>query len=391
MKNKEYMKNISRYQTLLGVAVLLLVSIAYACKDNETKAVYPPQPEKEPTRIFSSNYDDNKTYDKLTVDKSIVYTPVENQDWQYSHHPSIVYYKGKYIVIFSNGIYGEDEGNQRVAISMSTDLKTWTPIKVLKDCKSSEVLTPGGLLITDQNTLVAYYTRNDFNEANTRPNQKLFALTSEDGEKWSESIDLGIGIFPCHRPTILSSGRIILTGNRNIYYTDDKSGVAGWTLAKNSAFRPGESASLVEGAIIEHSDSTYILFRDAQGVKAFWQESSLDGKAWTTPIKTNFPNDDTKCHLGQFPDGRYYFVGTPNLQNPGNRTPLILSISDDGYSFDKHYVIANDHYAIKFNEGRWKNGQFGYPYSIIKDDYMYVICSRRKETIEVIKFSLKQL
>jgi hypothetical protein len=42
-------------------------------------------------------------------------------------------------------------------------------------------------------------------------------------------------------------------------------------------------------------------------------------------------------------------------------------------------------------EGLWKGGQYGYPHTMIYDGYMYVIVSRQKEAIELIRFKLREL
>lgn len=340
---------------------------------------------------FTNNYMDQPyNAPKINVERVSIYAP-SPIDWHYAHHPSIAYFKGKFIAIFSNGTIGEDEPGQRVLMSTSSDFFNWSTPTVLQDAGIAYELTPGGLLVANDDLLVAYFTKNDSTADFTRPNSRLFAMSTSDGINWSGPTDLGISIFPCHRPSILSSGRLLLTGNRRFFYTDDPTGLSGWSLAGDSPFLPGQSTALVEGAIIEHTDSVYTLFRDA-GKRVLWQESSKDGASWGTPFKTTtFTNDDTKSHFGKLPDGRYYYVGTPDTLAFGNRTPLVLSTSIDGFNFDRNYIIASDTYQMLYPEGRAKGGQFGYPYSIIRQDSMYVIVSRRKEKIEVIRFSLSEL
>lgn len=340
--------------------------------------------------VFSNNYHSLSLASKpvLSVERSTIYSP-GNKDWHYAHHPSIAYFKGKFIAIFSNGIKGEDEAGQRVLIAMSDNFKEWS-WKVLQDTDMEHVLTPGGLLVADDNLLVAYYTQNEFAK-NGRPDARLYALKSSDGITWSEPIDLGISIFPCHRPIRLKSGRLVLTGNRDVFYTDDPIGLSGWVAAKKSDYASGVKPSLVEGAIIECKDSVYILFRDTKGRTLLWQESSLKGDSWSVPQKTKFTDNNTKSFLGKLPDGKTYYVGVPDTLKMGARTPLVLSLSDNEFHFNKHYIIANDNYDIKYSDGRWKEGQFGYPFSMIHDNHIYVVASRRKETIEVIRIPVNKI
>ena len=341
-------------------------------------------------QLFSNNYMAQPfKAPKINTQKAAVYIPGSG-DYQYAHHPSIAFFKGKFFCIFSNGLIGEDEPGQRVAITTSTDFFNWSTVTALRDLGIAYELTPGGLLVANSNLLVAYYTQHDSTADFSHPASRLYAVSTTDGVNWSAPVNLGVSIFPCHRPSILASGRLLLTGNRNFYYSDDPTGLSGWTLATNTAFLPGQTASLVEGAIIEHADSIYTLFRDA-GKRWMWQESSKNGSAWSVPVKSAFTNDDTKAHFGKLPNGKSYYVGTPDTLAFGNRTPLVLSISDDGFSFNKNYIIADDFYQIQYSAGRAKGGQFGYPYSFVKDDTMYVIASRRKEKMEIIRFALSEL
>jgi hypothetical protein len=119
-------------------------------------------------------------------------------------------------------------------------------------------------------------------------------------------------------------------------------------------------------------------------------ESKDDGVSWALPIETTFTDNDSKFHFGRLPDKRFYYVGIPDTLHHYERNPLVLSVSRDGKKFDQHYIIANSLYQLK-KEGLWKGGQYGYPHTIIHDGYMYVIISRQKEAVEIIRFKLDQL
>lgn len=346
--------------------------------------------------VFSNNYHSLSQSSKpaLAIERSTIYEPGDN-DYHFSHHPSIAYFKGKFYAIFSNGINGEDEGKQRVLIATSPDSKEWT-WKVLQDTSMDYVLTPGGLFVANENLMVAYFTRNDYDYGayeNGRGESILFARATDDGENWSEPVNLGIAAFPCHCPTRLSSKRLIFSQNKQVYYTDDPTGLSGWTLAKSAGFTfSNNRPTLCEGSIIETNDSIYVLYRDTKYGTLLWQESAAaTGDYWTSPRKTKFTDNNTKSHFGKLPNGNTYYVGVPDTLNMGGRTPLMLSISEDGYNFNKHYTIAKDYYDIKYSDGRWKTGQFGYPYSIIQGDTLYVIVSRRKEMIEVIRVPINKI
>lgn len=342
-------------------------------------------------QVFENNFN-AVAYDatRLEVEKATIYDPGPT-DWQFTHHPSIAFFKGKFYVIFSNGKVGEDEGEQRVQLSESSNFTTWSAPVSLASTTSDYVLTPGGLFVANENLMVVYYTRNDNALDLSRPNPNLFAKYTSDGITWSAEVNLGIPIFPSHKPSILSNGKLILTGNRDFYYTNDLTGLSGWTKSNRSNFNSGESASLVEGAIIENLDSVYTIFRDVAGQKILWQESSKDGINWGVPKKTKFTDNNSKSYLGTLPNGKFYYIGTPDTTSMGARTPLVLALSNDGFNYNENYILGADYYTKKYTAGRYKTGQFGYPYSMVHDGYLYVIASRMKEKLEVIRVSLSSL
>ncbi|NGM62377.1 glycosyl hydrolase family 32 [Sphingobacterium sp. SGG-5] len=326
------------------------------------------------------------------------------EDWHYVHHPSIAYFNKNFYAIFSNGRSGEDDPGQRVMIVQSTDGNRWTRPQVLAEPQQGKwglekVLTPGGIFVL-QDSLCVLYTDNDMDgETYKRHQPKLYMVKSADGLHWTAPYDLKLSVFPCHRPTITMSGRILLTGNRAVYYTDDPSGVTGWKKGADDFDARDMSLSfnkikpsLCEGAILEYgADSLSVLFRSTgKTYNGFlWQIASGDnGESWSIPQQTNFTDANSKSYLGRLPNGKYYYIGTPDSLT--NRVPLVLALSDDGFLFDKTYIIAKDYYPIR-HKGKWKNGQFGYPYSIIVDSSLYVVVTREKEKLELIKIDLEQL
>lgn len=354
-------------------------------------------------RLYANRYDPEA--DKLYAEKVTVYDPVER--WTYCHHPSMAVYNGRFYVIFSNGPAGEDEPGQRILLTTSDDFTEWTEPTVLLEPEMGaygqpKILTPGGITVLDDR-LVLYYTVNDNDgETNKRIDPVLYAVTSEDGWTWSEPVNLKMRVFPCHRPLTLSTGRIVLTGNTLFYYTDDPSGVGRiWHRGRYVASgTEGEEPyltvrpSLCEGALVEHNDGTlYCLFRSTgRNYDGYlWQSESRNGGAdWTYPVKSRFTDNNTKSFFGNLPDGRYFYVGTPDKSAPGTRWPLVLAVSEDGFDFDKSWILSDDHYTQLY-AGRWKGGDYGYPYALVHDGYVYVVLSRHKERIEMLRIEIDEL
>ncbi|UOE46901.1 exo-alpha-sialidase [Mucilaginibacter sp. SMC90] len=355
---------------------------------------------------ISNNYQTETGVPKLNIERSMVYSP--DKEWLYNHHASIIHFKDRFVAIWSDGMTDEDSPGQRVVYAISKDFKHWSPLKVLaspgKINDTLTVLTAAGFY-QYKGTLVAYYGDYDKHRQNTH----LWAKTSTDGEHWSEPLDMHLPVVPNHGPEMTNSGRLIISGNFTFPYTDDPRGLSGWKLSSfypDSLYQQDNPAMfyapaaksglppLCEGSFFQTDDNVlHMLLRvTGKGWKGhLWLTESKDnGGSWSRPAEAPFSDNDSKFHFGRLPDKRFYYVGIPDTLHHYDRNPLVLSLSKDGKSFDKNYIITNELYHLK-KEGLWKGGQYGYPHTIIYKGYMYVIISRQKEAIETLRFSLRQL
>ena len=82
-------------------------------------------------------------------------------------------------------------------------------------------------------------------------------------------------------------------------------------------------------------------------------------------------------------------VGCPDPVR--NRSPLVLSLSDDGACFKRHWILGDDEHVMK-REGLHKGGgQYGYPHTMLSEGYLYVIISRRKEAVQILRLPIDTL
>lgn len=358
------------------------------------------------TPEIRNNYTTEKGLPHLKIERSMIFTP--GADWLYNHHPSIISFKNKFYALWSDGLKDEDSPGQRVVYAVSSDFKHWSKPKVLanptKTNDTLNVLTAAGLY-QHKGTLVAYFG----SYTNHRTHTKLYAKTSTDGEHWSKSIDLHVPSIPNHGPEVLNSGRLLISGNFLFPYSDDPSGVGLWKTSSfyaDSLYTQDNSSTfyapavkngfpaLCEGSFYQTKNGVIqmLLRVTGKGWKGrLWLTESRDNaKTWSKPQEILFSDNDSKFHFGHLPDGRVYYVGIPDTLHRNKRNPLVLSVSDDAKLFNNNYIIADEIYKLK-HEGLYKDGQYGYPHTMIKDGWMYVIISRLKESVEVLRFKLDQI
>ncbi len=359
--------------------------------------------------LVSSTYDSTTVAPKLAIERVMIWKP--GAEWTYSHHPHLAFFKGRLFAIWSNGRKDEDAPGQRVMLSTTKDFREWTKpaplVGPLPGRGEREVVLTAAGFREYRGRLTAYFGEYEADKTWTR----LWAMTTTDGVKWGPVREMRIPVNPNFGPQATRSGRLIISGNISFPWTDDPSGLTGWTMGgiypqdmagmsdDPASFwrvqrRMGWPAGLCEGAFFQTDDGVIHMLLRTTGPgyrgKLWITESRDDGVTWSAPVETPFGDNDTKFHFGRLPDGRFYYVGCPDSRTRGMRSPLVLSLSVDGRVFDRHFIIADEHYE-RATEGLWKHGEYGYPHTIIHDGYMYVIVSRQKEAVEVLRFSLGQL
>ena len=339
----------------------------------------------------------------------------------FCHHPALGVFKDRLYAMWSNGPDGEDEIGQRVLYEVSEDGENWSAPRVLTEAfegeRSLNTLTAagfyafGGRLTAyvgayEYENLEPFYDAHGYARIGSScVRTALYALTSEDGEHFSAPVSMGVPLCPNYGPRRLASGRLLMTGNWAHAYTDDESGLSGWTLR---GFCPDEllperparddpsffhkvsaamglDGALCEGAFVQTPDGVLRMLHRSYRPILFESDSTDEGEHWSVPQKTDFPNGNAKFWLGRLPDGRYAYVGNPGPDTI--RCPLVLSLSNDGLTFDTHYLIETEKTTRKF-PGIYKGGMYGYPDAVVWRDALYVICSLWKEDILVRKIPL---
>ena len=358
---------------------------------------------------------------KLNSHIGNVFSPKENAS--YSHHPSITFFDGRFIAVWSNGKKNEDDLGQCVMMSESYDGLSWfntRPVitaEMLGD--ETKVLTAAGFHIHGSTLNIYYgsynYSKSSLGEGNERPkgdvsheNTSLGVISTTDCVNFSVPRDLNIAIIPNHAPQKTNSGRLIISGNVMFPYTDCENGIDGYKISGIYGDAFGESTPcddsesihfvrekngwdanvICEGSFFQTDDNKLHMLLRSNSEFLWCSESSDDGKSWSEPYKTDYTDDGSKFHLGRLPDGRFYCVSNSKIKS--KRNPLDLFISCDGENFDKHFILRDEQYDMQFL-GLHKGGSYGYPHTLIRDGYMYIIYSKQKEAIEVTRISLADL
>jgi len=315
-----------------------------------------------------------------------------------NQHSYLTFFEGKYWLMWSDGPGVEDRVGQVVKYATSPDGLQWTAPDFLTSYPEGS-----GPESAHYNTRTekgkrwisrGFWQRNgellalaSLDEAAGffGPSLELWAF-KWDGESnsWEEKgvvYKNAINNFP---PKLLPSGEWLMSRRA---YDYKESGIE-FLLGGIRGFDQWESYPVTGSTaemdpeepywwVLPDGKSLMALFRDNRKSGYLYRAFSIDnGRTWSNPVKTNFPDARSKFNGLRMSDGRYVLVSNPH---PERRDPLTLSISDDGIVFTKMgYLTGGRH--------------IDYPHVIEQDGYLLIaFAGSVKQKIEVLKVKISDL
>ena len=134
--------------------------------------------------------------------------------------------------------------------------------------------------------------------------------------------------------------------------------------------------SLIQPAIWESEMGVYhMLMRSTEGW--LYRSDSSDGRTWSTPERTQIPNNNSGFDIVNLGLGRMVLCCNPVSENWGSRTPLVLMTSEDnGKTFTTAFTLED------------KPGEYSYPSLLYNEGKLYVSYTYNRETIVCRTFAL---
>ncbi len=341
---------------------------------------------------------------KKIASEKVVVSDFESENG-FKHQPGFAYFKGKFYAAWGQAAKDEDSPGQSVVISSSSDFYNWSkPVVVGPSVDGGFGMTAnqGGFFVSTPNKLYYYYREAHFGPDNFRADGtwikqiiKYYKYVSKvvsttDGKTWSKPAVVSIGANESPKKSL--TGRYFAGAGTGVIYTDDIGSLM-WKVGRltkeqeQSGFDRG--ANILQEASWYQTDDYVIHVMIRSDTNRIWMTESYDnGETFTDVYPTNFATEATMANFGRLPDGRFYFVGTSRYGS--NRYPLVLQISDDGYNWDREYILRDEKYELQ-QSGWAKNGYYAYPEVLIQDDYMYIFYSKQKEVMELTRVKLTDI
>ena len=313
----------------------------------------------------------------------------------YNHHSQIAKFNGDYFFAWSNGLVDEEAAGQRILISSSHDARHWSDPVVVAGDKRDTVVAHNcvAMKATEDKLYVVGMSEDTTIDAALvgmrRVDPESYRLTvyvSSDGARWENAFTFGGDlrwIFEAPRPT--ADGHLIC-----VAAIKSGAGILRWhgdDLCTQPEIIPvpqpfGAVFPYGEGSWYQTGDGTIVVFwRDEGQSCRLWVNTSSDNATtFSEPMISDIPDSMSRNYAGRLADGRYFLCNnaSPTLLN---RMHLMLMLSDDGYKFNKVYMLADDPTAQRL-AGLLKEDGYQYPCCLVDGDRLLVAYSVNKEDIE---------
>lgn len=220
----------------------------------------------------------------------------------------------------------------------------------------------------------------------------VYRTSSDGGKTWSDKIDMPSKDFlgPIkNKPVLLSNGTLLLPSSTEgngwhlrMESTPDfgKTWVMGDTISRGK-----QKINAIQPSILFHKDGSIQAIGRTRNRAIFSTFSKDNGKTWSDVELIGLPNNNSGTDAVTLKNGKhllvYNHVLPPGTEAKGPRTPLNLSISDDGINWKAALVLEDS-----------KISQYSYPSMIqSKDGMVHIVYTWRREKLKYVKIDPTKL
>lgn len=312
-------------------------------------------------------------------------------------HSYIAHFDGRFWAVWSSAGVGEEDPDQFVRYATSPDGHKWSESKTLvadpDGAEGKARWIARGIYVAEGKltALAAYVEAAEYGQrgkAEVWPGLRLMRF-EWDGESWR---DRGVFADDCMNnfpPERLGGALAMVCRDAKMDVKMALSEKPGeWALTPIEAAPPYDRMDEPTFYATGGGEVHMIIRDNTKSGYLLRAVSRDDGKTWTSPVRTNYPDATSKNFPGRLSNGWYYLVNNPN---PRKRDPLAISFSEDGWVFERPVAIRRNAPERRF-AGRAKgSGSIQYPHAIEHGGSIWVIYSTNKEDIEVTEIPMASL
>ncbi len=313
----------------------------------------------------------------------------------YNHHPQITRFKDRFYFAWTSGLVDEEAAGQRILLSCSDDAVGWSEPITIAGRKDDPVMAYNCCAIkSTEKTLYIVGMKEDAHRDASVPGMRridpesheVSVFGSDDAKQWKKVFQFTDQLkWIFEGPKETADGHLMCVAAMK-----DGAAVLRWP-GRELCEHPqviripqphGAQFPYGEGTWYQTADGTIVVFwRDEGQSCRLWVNYSTDnGQTFSEPMISDIPDSMSRVSAGRLADGRYFLCNNafPVLLN---RLYLMLMISDDGYEFNKVYLMPDDPSRQRV-KGLLKLDGYQYPNGYSDAGRLYIGYSINKEDIE---------
>lgn len=338
---------------------------------------------------------DLSEYPQLTVSTSTIYNGVAGGH-EFNLLSYITFFSGKFFALWASASF-ENAGGQHIMYSTSADGITWNAAANVTPPQASGWMQGGCGLWVRESDLYALYRSSEVGsgpEGDTYYGPSL-ALKGKkwNGTGWDSEENILTDCTLDDHPFQLRTGEWYATGRDKHFKTIMiKGDIGNWSRVMVSPPPETPLYLLNECTILPIDDGSVLSYEyrieETMPLRFLYRSFSTDfGKTISVPRATNFPNARSRRCSRALSDGRYVICS--NMSDASDRKKLMLAVSDDGYTYDRCYMLRGETTVPNFTfpPVDYRTG-YNYPQVFEKDGVLHIIYSRNKEDIQVSRISM---
>ncbi len=336
-----------------------------------------------------------------------VWQPQIPADGGYNHYACLINYKGQFFAMWGNHSLGEDAPGQRVLFSRSNNWNSWgTPQEIFPAPGPVKPRTEDGIHLKPDRWAIV--------------DDILYAITYVHGagrypiaRSVDENGNLGTPFLLGNLPSNAGLPEYMIgLPNQNtpvavkiLAWYKQTNQISWWAAEDEGIQRTGiDGATLIESFTYKAKDNGSVLFMRNWGTSSnpvhnnrLYVCFNNGPGSWGRPHPTDIPDAPSRAQAITLSDGKVLLIGNQNVTEFDipvylDRDPITVSISSDGYSFEKVYALRTGSptsYRIPGIGGR--NPGFAYSSSIVFNDYLYTLYSVGKEDMAITRVPLSTI
>lgn len=342
------------------------------------------------------------------AEHTVVWQPQSEAEGAYNHYACLINYKGKFYGMWGNHPLGEDGPGQRILFATSDSWGQWSAMRELfaapgpieeREEEGIHLKADRWAIVDDKLFAIVYVF-----EAGRYP---IVRQVNENGLLGRPFLldELSSGDeLPSYMKNYTQDQLITPLSSKLRDWYDENDEISWWASAEMGVQREGNDGSrLIECFMYRADDGIKVLMMRNWGTpsnpihnnRMYVSFKDEDG-SWGLPYPSDIPDSPSRAQAIKLEDGRILLIGNQITTEFDNalyldRNPMTISVSEDGYIFDKAYTLREGTSNFRFSGIGGRNKGFAYSSSIVHDGWLYTFYSVRKEDMEITRVPIADI